>query len=352
MKRLIVIALIVLVCTSLLVACGTKEAISDTDTEGTLAETSAVAKEPIVELKFGHQINANSAEGIAAQFFADKVKEKSNGEIEIIVYPSEQLGSASVMLESTMLGNVDIAMVAGQFLGSYEPTLSMVNTPYLFNSPEIYTDTLRSTGLMDKQEQSLRDSGFTIVNNDRNFFRGDRCIASVKPIRSAEDFKGLRFRTFENDIYVNSYTKLGTNPLVVPWGETFAALQQGTVEASCCSIDQLYSVGFAEICEFITWTKEYYTEVMMVANNNMWDELSPEHQQILREAANEAGLVMKDEVAKVAEKDVTRIEEELGAEFITIDTTPLRDILIPYYYELEEQGVIPEGAVDSVLAQN
>jgi TRAP-type transport system periplasmic protein len=150
---------------------------------------------------------------------------------------------------------------------------------------------------------------------------------------------------------VTSYTKLGANVLVVPWGETYSALRQGTVESSCASIDQLYSTGFAEVCPYITWTKEYYTEVLMVANNDLWDKMSADQQRILTEAANEAGLVMEQEVAKSTRNDVERIEKEFNAEFITIDTTPLRDALIPYYYELESKGVIPAGVVDSILAQ-
>jgi TRAP-type transport system periplasmic protein len=315
------------------------------------AQGAAAGEEKTLTLKFGHQISEKSAEGIAAQAFADKVAEKSGGSIEIVVFPGEQLGSAPVLLESVMIGTLDLAMVAGQFLGSYEPTMSMVNTPYFFKDPAAYREVLRSTGLGDRQVENLHDSGFTVVNTDRNFFRGDRLIASVKPIRGIDDFKGLRFRAFENDIYVTSYTKLGANVLVVPWGETYSALRQGTVESSCASIDQLYSTGFAEVCPYITWTKEYYTEVLMVANNDLWDKMSADQQRILTEAANEAGLVMEQEVAKSTRNDVERIEKEFNAEFITIDTTPLRDALIPYYYELESKGVIPAGVVDSILAQ-
>jgi TRAP-type transport system periplasmic protein len=319
---------------------------------GTLfCQAEAAEEGGALTLKFGHQISEKSAEGIAAQAFADLAAEKSGGSIEIVVFPGEQLGSAPVMLESVMIGTLDLAMVAGQFLGSYDATMSMVNIPYFFKDPATYREVLRSTGLGDRQVEKLRGAGFTLVNTDRNFFRGDRLIASVKPIRSIDDFKGLRFRAFENDIYVASYTKLGANVLVVPWGETYSALRQGTVESSCASIDQLYSTGFAEVCPYITWTKEYYTEVLMVANNDLWDSLSEEQQKILTEAANEAGIVMEREVAKSTRNDVERIEKEFGAQFISMDTAPLRDVLTPYYYELEQKGVIPDGVVDSILAQ-
>lgn len=303
-----------------------------------------------ITLNLGTQISETSPEGKAAQFFADEVYKQSGGMIEVVVFPSEQLGAAAVMLESVMLGNLDLALVAGQFMGSYEPTMSMVNVPYLFKSPEAYRDVLKNTGLIEKQHAAFHKAGFSIVNTERNFFRGNRLIASKKPIRSAEDLKGLRFRAFENDVYVSSYAKLGTTPMVIPWGETFAALQQKIVEASCCSIDQLYGIGFSQVCPYMTWTKEYYAEVVLVANNGLWDRLSSEQQTILRDAANAAGEAMAVEVAKATATDVDRVIKEYGVTFFEMDTTPLRDILIPYYYELEKKGVIPVGVVDSVLS--
>lgn len=355
MKRLFTLMLAFIMIASLFTGCAAKEpAVPAEEVPVENAEEATPAEsavEPVVTLKLGHQIAETSPEGIAAQAFADMVKEKSNGEIEIIVYPQEQLGAAAVMLESVMLGTLDMTLVAGQFLGSYEPTMSMTNVPYLFKTPDAYRQVLTDTGLMETQKASFHDAGFTLVNTERNFFRGARCIASAKPIRSAEDLKGLRFRAFENDVYVTSYTKLGTTPLIVAWGETFAALQNNTVEASCCSIDQLYGMGFAQVCPYITWTKEYYAEVIMVANNGVWDKLSAEHQQILHDAANEAGRIMEAEVEKSTASDVERITTEHNAEFIEMDTTPLRDALVPYYYELEETGVLPKGTVDSVLSQ-
>lgn len=337
-KALLVVLIICLLGTSVF-------ANGSTETKAT-----EIKEQKKVTLKMGHQIAATSPEGIAAQKFADMVKEKSNGSIEIIVYPQEQLGAAAVMLDSTVLGTLDIAMVASQFLATYDKSFNMVNIPYFFANPDTYRKVLHDSGVDKTQIENLEAKGLHLVNTDRNFFRGDRLIASKKPISSIKDLEGLRFRTFENAIYVESYKRLKTNPLVVAWGETYAALQQNLVEASCCSIDQLYAMGFANVCPYMTWTREYYTEVSMVINSDVWGKLTPEQQKILTECANEAGNVMKSEIEKSTQADIDRIVKESGAKFTEMDTKPLRDALTPYYYELEAEGIVPKGVVDVILA--
>jgi tripartite ATP-independent transporter DctP family solute receptor len=326
------LSVLTLIFSAAVFAAGTKE-----------SENAAIA------LKLGHQINEGSPEATAATAFANAVREKSKNRMGVTVFPGEQLGAAGVMVESAMLGTLDIALVAGQFLSGYDKTLNLVTIPYFFKDPATYQNVIAEAGLAEKQSKALSDKNLLLLNTKRNFFRGDRLIASKKPIRTVEDFKGLRFRTFENAVYVESYKRLGTNPLVVPWGETFSALKQGIVEASCGSIDQIYSMNFAEVCKYITWTYEYYTEVLMVMNKNTFSKLSPEYQQILIDAANAAGDVMKAEVEKSANRDIERIKAK-GAEFINMDTAPLRKTLIPYYYELEKGGTIPQGVVDKILA--
>jgi tripartite ATP-independent transporter DctP family solute receptor len=304
-----------------------------------------------INLKYAFGDPPSSPDGLAAQMLADKIKERSNGAIELTLYPSEQLGGIPEMLEGVQLGTIDITNAPSVTFTSYSPVFGISGIPYLFRDNNIFSKLIIKTGLADKQHKVLEENGMTVLNLARNYFKGPyRVLFAKKPIRSLDDFTGLRFRSFGNKRYVRAYETLGANPIVIPWSEVYMSLKQGIVEAGACNMSQLRGMNFTEVAPYVTRTNEYYSNVLFVMNTEKFNSLTPEHQRILMESCDSSFADLQKLQKEALDEDIDWMKANHGAVFSQIDTNPIREKLKDYYYELEKEGVLPKGTVDSAFS--
>lgn len=343
MKKLISAFLAASVALSL-AACGSSSASSAAST----ASSSASASSKTITLKLGHQSATTVPEGEAMQWFADEVNTRTNGAVTIDIYPNEELGDAVTMVDMTKLGTCDLVLAAVGNVATYDSYFNIGAVPFLFKDNSIAAE-LNAGEIGQHEEASLQQNGLHIVNTARNFYRGPyRVLVSKKPVNSLDDIQGLRFRAYESQVYMNAWTALGANPIVIAWSETYSALQQGTVDAATSTIGQLNSVKFTEVAPYVTRINEYASEAVLIANSKKWDSLSDEQQQIITEVANEAGDKMSELLDTSVQKDIDEMAAG-GAVFSEIDTTPFREKLIDFYHSLEDDGTLPKGLVDQAL---
>ena len=175
-------------------------------------------------------------------------------------------------------------------------------------------------------------------------------MASKKPVRTVDDIKGLRFRAFDNKNYIKAYELLGANPLVIAYSEVYMALQNGTVDAATCTISALKGENYTEICKYVTLINEYVSSVFVLCGESAYNKLSEENRQILKTCADQLGKDVDALTEEALESNIDAMKAD-GVEFIEIDTTPARETLKDFYYELEADGTLPAGTCDTVLNQ-
>jgi hypothetical protein len=197
------------------------------------------------------------------------------------------------MIDSTKIGSCDIMITSVALFASYDscstsaPCRSFLRTMTLRPSSTPARSASRRT-------KSCAKTVCSWSIREKLLQRSYRVLVSKEPVNSVEDVKGLRFRAYENKIYMEAWNVLGANPIIVPWGETYSALMQGTVDAATSTIGQLYGVKFTEVAPNVANIREYTAEAIMVANAKMWDSLTDEQRTILTECANEAGEKMAE----------------------------------------------------------
>ena len=113
-------------------------------------------------------------------------------------------------------------------------------------------------------------------------------VTTDKPINSPEDLKGLKIRTTDSPVEVAVAKALGMNPAPVAWGETYTALQQGTVEAEGNTFSLLNDAKHTEILKYATNSEHNYSMHLLLMNKDKWDSLTDEQRNILSESAKEA----------------------------------------------------------------
>ena len=171
-----------------------------------------------IVLKTGHISPKASAEGIVVDRFAALVKEKTNGEVLVEVFPSEQLGPATAMIESTILGNQDLYVGGNVEFERFSPGLKALGLNYAVESQEQFRKILKSPLWKEMFVDPLDKAGLAVVASD--WERGPfRVLISTKPVKNFDDLKGLKLRIAPIDTWRKSWTALGTQVVVLPWND-------------------------------------------------------------------------------------------------------------------------------------
>lgn len=300
-------------------------------------------------LKAGHISPKESNEGKGADKFVELVAKKTNKEIVIEMYPSEQLGKAVAMIDSTIIGNQDIYIGGNVEFERFSPGLKVLGLNYAVRDQQHFRKILNSPIWKEIFVDPLDKIGLKVLDSD--WERGPfRVLVSKRPVRSAEDLKGLRLRIAPLDTWRRSWTALGCNVVVLPWTDVYLGLKQGIVEAVTCPFDLLYSMKFTEICKYVARTDEYWGLLTVVMNKKKFESIKPEWQKALIEAADEAGKYYMELGEKSVKEDLDKMKKEHGIEYVVLDTKPLAEKMQTVIRELEKEGFIPAGLYDRIQA--
>jgi len=300
-------------------------------------------------LKAGHISPKTSNEGKAADRFAELVAQKTKGEITIEMYPSEQLGKAVAMIDSTIIGNQDIYVGGNVEFERFSPGLKVLGLNYSVRDQAHFRKVLASPIWKEVFIDPLEKAGLKVLDSD--WERGPfRVLVSKRPVKSCEDLKGLRLRIAPLDTWRRSWTALGCNVVVLPWTDVYLGLKQGMVEAVTAPFDLLYSMKFTEIAKYVARTDEYWGLLTVVMNKKTFENLKPEYQKALIEAADEAGKYYMELGEKSVKEDLEKMKKEHGIEYVVLDTKPCAEKMQPVIRELEKEGFIPAGLYDKIQA--
>ncbi|MGQ9646556.1 MAG: TRAP transporter substrate-binding protein [Thermodesulfobacteriota bacterium] len=300
-------------------------------------------------LKAGHISPKMSNEGKGADRFAELVAQKTKGEITVEMYPSEQLGKAVAMIDSTIIGNQDIYVGGNVEFERFSPGLKVLGLNYSVRDQAHFRKVLVSPIWKEVFIDPLDKAGLKVLDSD--WERGPfRVLVSKRPVKSCEDLKGLRLRIAPLDTWRRSWTALGCNVVVLPWTDVYLGLKQGMVEAVTAPFDLLYSMKFTEIAKYVARTDEYWGLLTVVMNKKTFESLKPEYQKALIEAADQAGQYYMELGKKSVKEDLEKMKKEHGIEYVVLDTKPCAEKMQPVIRELEKEGFIPAGLYDKIQA--
>ena len=290
--------------------------------------TGAWAQE--LTLHLGHNTQTDHPIHIASEKFAEFVAQKSNGSMKVIVYPAEQLATLRAGAEGVQLGTVDLYWSDSGTLGNWAPQYSFVSLPFMF------ADFDTAVAAMDKLEPTLVENMRADLNVERLGWApgGFRIImTSKKPVHAASDVAGLKIRVPEIPVYVSAFAALHANATPLPWGDVYSALQTGVVEGVEGPSAAIQTAGFQEVSKYMSRTNHIMNDLNLLMNLDKFNGLTPEQQQILRDAAKEA---VVDGLRPVMETNED-IAYDAMAKIIEADNTPdvesFRAAMAPVYDE-------------------
>jgi len=283
---------------------------------------------------FAHVLIEDTPNGQAALRFKEEVEEKSDGRIQIDVLPAAQVGGDVEIIEQIQMGLVDIGIPPTATLGNFEPRMQILDLPFLIADYDTMVKVL--DGDVGREIlDTLNDDNMYGVNFWGAGFR--HMTNNVRPIHGPEDLEAIRMRTMQAPIIISTYENLDANATAMAFTEVYNGLQQGVVEGQENPLANIYTMRFHEVQDYLSLTNHAYHAYAAVINQDSWDALPEDLQQIMLEAFDNG----RDTSRQLTLDDEGRILEEIEDEIAINEITPeAREAFIeaslPVHAEYEE----------------
>lgn len=285
---------------------------------------AALAK---VSLKLGHTGAPNHHYHLTCEKFVEAVKQKSNGEIEIKLFPSDQLGNQRQLVEGAQLGTVDMVLTSDSQLSSFIDVFGSLNLPFLFRDIDHVAKAMDGeVGAFFSKEAEKK--GIVILGYWENGFR--HVSNSKRPIAKLEDLKGLKLRTPNSQVTLESFKALGALPTPMSFGEIYSALQLGTVDGQENPIAHILTQKWYEVQKFFSLTSHQHNVEPLCMSKIVFDGLKPEYQKVLLEAGKEHAAVSRKMVTDDEAKQLEDLKTKIAVNALP-DMKPFLDACKPVY---------------------
>jgi tripartite ATP-independent transporter DctP family solute receptor len=263
--------------------------------------------------------------------FRDAMAKRSNGELEVKLFPNSQLGPDDDVLEQARAGAPVAVVVDGGRLSSFVKEFGVLAAPYLANGYDGIRKVVTSDLFEEWAAKLNKASGHQVLSF--NWWQGERHLWTSGPVRTPADLKGNRMRTIGAPAFVESIRLMGAVPTPMPWAEVYSALEQKVIDSVEAQIPAAYGSKLFEVTKYLTKTGHINLITGVITSASWFDSLPAEFRTALREEALKAG-----DVASYGTRDnLEKIEQDLKARGMTIDeidVTPFKDATQSVYDKL------------------
>ena len=255
--------------------------------------------------------------GKGGELWANKVRERTQGRINIKLYPGVSLIQGDQTREFSALRQGVIDMAIGSTI-NWSPQVKQLN---LFSLPFLMpdyaaTDALTQGEVGKRLFQTLDKAGVMPLAWGENGYR--EISNSKKPIKSPADLKGMKIRVVGSPLFLDTFTALGANPTQMSWADAQPAMASGAVDGqenplSVFMAAKLYTVAQ----KHLTLWGYMNDPLVFVVNKDIWNSWTPADREIVKQAAIDAG---KEQIA-IARKGVVEADKPLLKEIASHGVT-------------------------------
>ncbi len=213
------------------------------------------------------------------------IEERTGGRIGVEVFHSAQLGEEKDTIEQTRFGVIDLNRISMAPFNGLIPETAILSLPYIFRDTDhmhkvldgpIGQEILDTFTAQDLIALAYYDPGA------RSFYN------RVKPITSIDDLKGMKFRVIQSDVFVDMVAALGANATPMPYGEVYSAIETGVIDGAENNFPCYESSGHYEVAKYYTLDEHMIVPEVLVMSKTAFDKLTPEDQEIVRQAAKDS----------------------------------------------------------------
>ena len=273
-----------------------------------------------------HTVNYNA--------WAAKVKERSQGRMEIRVHPASSLYPGPELIPAVLDGRSEVGTILASYLTDVLLEMGPLELPFMTGN--VAEHKKAAMQLRPFYTEMLAKKGLKLLSI--NTWPSQQ-IFSTTPIRTVEDWKGKKIRVYGADS-ANVTRLLGGSPVNIAFGEVYSALEKKTVDGAMTSATNAEPMKFFEVAKYLDyWYLAGAAQEWLVANQKAWDALPKDLQQAVLDALKDSNLEEKEwQDAAAAEERTRKRVPELGM-----------TIVDPPKEEIEKARKIARGAWDTWL---
>lgn len=314
------------------------------------------AEKKVKVIRVAHGQNEEHPQHKAMLEFEKYVEEKTNGDIDVQIFPNELLGATAQAVELAQTGAVDLVIGGLGTLEAFNSSYTVLNLPYIMDSTEHYHEVMNDEEIIGPVYESTRQSGFVGLTW---FDAGVRNIYTTKkPIMEPDDLKGLKIRVQTSPTNVKMLQALGASPTPMSFGEVYTGLQQNVIDGAENNELALINNKHGEVAKHYSYNMHAMLPDILIASTSLLDnKLTKEEAQIVMEAADYANK-FEVELWEDAAADAKAKAEEMGVQFYYPDIKPFQEKMQDLHAEYtkdEDMKVVYDkirAKGDEILAKN
>jgi tripartite ATP-independent transporter DctP family solute receptor len=307
---------------------------------------SAEARAQATELKLGFVTAASETDPyyISSKKFADLVEGYSKGKYKVNLYPSGQLGNESEMIKNLTMGSMDLGLITNAPVGSFIKSFMVFDLPFIFPTTEVAHKVLdgQAGQMLLSRLQKIQIVGLAFSEGG---FR--HMINNVRPIKTPEDTKGIKFRVMTTPIYIGLFQPLGSNAVPMPWGEVFTAVQQKVIDGLEIPIPVIFANKYHEVTKYLSLTGHTYSPLIFMSSDQRWKKLSAEDKEMFKRAAREASAFNRNALKQINDDILKKLSAAGMVVNEVANKKPFQDAVKPMYSKFEPE--IGKDVLDAVI---
>lgn len=295
------------------------------------------APEQHVTLRIGHTLDTQHSVHQALEYMAERLHHYSEGGMLIKLYPNGQLGSERDMIELLQIGSLAMTKVSAASLEGFVPEMKVFGIPYLFRSDAHRWQVLESQ-IGEQILAATRKARFTgmayMDAGSRSFYM------TTQPVIHPQDVVGKKIRVLNSPMAVRLVSAMKGAATPLSWGELYAALQQGVVDGAENNPPSYYSSRHYEIAPYYSLNEHASIPDVIIASNHVLASLSPQQQQWL-ELAMEEAVVRQRQLWQEAEQLALQKLRAAGVSIVEPEKSAFFEAVAPLHRELAESSLGP-----------
>ncbi len=271
---------------------------------------------------------------IAMQGAEKKIEERTEGRVDVSIYPSSQLGEDNDVLEQIRNGAPIAVLVDAGRLAPFKKELGILSAPYLVNDYTQYAAITDSPIYQEWVEGLASDAGLRLLNY--NWFQGTRQMFTKKLIEKPADLSGVRVRTIDAPSWIATVSAMGATPAPMAWSEVYSALQLGAIDGAEAQLTGAAGIKLQEVSTNVALTNHIQLFTGLATSEQWWASLPEDIRTIIDEELKAAG----DEATRMTADKLAEVQammEEAGVAFNEVDLAPFREATTKVY---EEVGLV------------
>lgn len=267
-----------------------------------ISAVSASAKDTI---RVAGNFAAEHSSSLAMLKFEEELERLSNGEIDVNIFPAQQLGGAAENVQAVKIGAIELMWVGTAYLTRTVPELEAIGLPFQFGSRE-EAFAIADGPVGAALDGKMADEGMTSMGYMELGFR--HLTNNVRAIETVEDIAGLKIRLQPNETHLATFRALDANPVAMDVKELYSALEQGVIDGQENPFAIIDVAGYAEVQQYVSNTGHFFDFISVIGNKDWFDGLDVGTQTIVQEAMTTAVAYQRELAAEQDAAGLAKLE--------------------------------------------